>query len=36
MFDKTGYMINLGTLEMTSDEAYDLILDNYLAYKKTI
>lgn len=34
MFDKTGYTINLGTLEMTSDEAYDLIRDNYLAYKK--
>lgn len=34
MFQKANYTIKLGALDRTSDEAYDLILDNYLAYKK--
>lgn len=34
MFYEADYAIKLGMLNMTSDEAYDLILDRFLAYKK--
>ena len=34
VFQNANYTIKLGALDRTSDEAYDLILDKFLAYKK--
>lgn len=34
VFQNANYTIKLGALDRTSDEAYDLILDRFLAYKK--